>query len=74
MNMGVLIDNRLTTYHVNHRCIGCCICSAISPENFRSDHERGVDYVYKQPHGPEEQRLCAEALDICPVDAIDKHA
>ncbi|WP_372677969.1 ferredoxin [Desulfosarcina sp.] len=73
-NMGVLAINRPASYHVNHRCIGCCICSAISPKNFRSNHEHGVDYVYQQPSGPEEERLCAEAMDICPVNAIDKLA
>ncbi len=74
MNIGGLIDNRPARYHVNHRCIGCCICSAIAPRNFRSDYENGVDFVYKQPNGPEEERLCAEAMDICPVDAIEEHA
>ena len=74
MNMGVSTAKRPAGYHVNHRCIGCCICSAIAPRNFRSNHERGSDYVYKQPNGPEEERLCAEAMDICPVEAIDKHA
>ena len=72
MNMGVFADNCPARYHVNHRCIGCRICSAISPQNFRSNHECGLDYVYKQPNGPEEERLCAEAMDICPVDAIDR--
>ena len=73
MNMGVLTDNRPARYDVNDRCIGCSICSAIAPRNFKTDHERGLDYVYKQPNGPEEERLCAEAMDICPVDAIDRH-
>jgi ferredoxin len=72
--MDVLANHRSASYQVNDRCIGCRICSAISPKNFRSNHEHGLDYVYKQPSGSEEERLCAEAMDICPVNAIDKHA
>jgi ferredoxin len=72
MDMGVPQDKRVTGYHVNQRCIGCCICSAIAPRNFRSNYEEGLDYVYKQPDDAEEQRLCAEAMDICPVNAIEK--
>jgi ferredoxin len=74
MNMDVLLNSRPAKYHVNQRCIGCRICSAIAPRNFRSDHERGVDYVYKQPTSLEEERLCAEVMDICPVNAIDRRA
>jgi ferredoxin len=73
MTMGSLQDKRAAGYHVNRRCIGCQICSAIAPENFRSNHEDGMDYVHKQPDDPVEERLCAEAMDICPVNAIDKH-
>ncbi|MBR9986812.1 MAG: ferredoxin [Desulfosarcina sp.] len=72
--MDLLLNSRPARYHVNRRCIGCRICSAIAPRNFRSNHERGVDYVCKQPDGPQEERLCVEAMDICPVDAIHKHA
>jgi ferredoxin len=72
--MDVLTDSRPARYHVSQQCIGCCICSAIAPRNFRTDHERGLDYVFKQPDSPEEEQLCAEAMDICPVNAIDRHA
>ena len=27
-------------------------------------------YVYKQPESPEEEALCQEAMDGCPVEAI----
>jgi len=58
-------------YHVNDDCIGCAICSEIAPDNFRFNHEKGYDYVCKQPVTEKEERLCVEAMDICPVNAIE---
>ncbi len=58
-------------YHVNDDCIGCAICSEIAPENFRFNHEQGCDYVCKQPDTAKEERLCDEAMDTCPVNAIE---
>jgi ferredoxin len=68
--MGILQANIPGKYHVDERCIGCAICSEIAPRNFRFDHEQGYDYVYKQPDNQVEENLCAEAMDICPVNAI----
>lgn len=68
--MGILKANITGKYHVDERCIGCTICSEIAPHNFRSDLEQGCDYVYKQPDNETEESLCAEAMDICPVNAI----
>ena len=72
--MGILKANVSGKYQVDDRCIGCGICSEIAPLNFRSDHEQGVDYVYRQPGNDIEDRLCAEAMEICPVNAIFDHA
>lgn len=58
-------------YRVAQRCIGCCICSEIAPLNFRTDHEDGYANVCKHPHGTEEIELCTEAMDVCPVGAIE---
>jgi len=70
--MGILQANIPGKYHVDERCIGCTICSEIAPQNFRSDHEQGYDYVYKQPDNEIEESLCAEAMNICPVNAIGR--
>ncbi len=68
--MGILQANLPGKYQVDERCIGCVICSEIAPGNIRSDYENGYAYVYKQPENEMEESLCAEAMDICPVDAI----
>ena len=39
----------------------------------RSD-EGGYSYVFKQPTSPEEEALCKEAMEGCPVEAIGNNA
>lgn len=58
-------------YYVNDNCIGCAICSEIAPDNFRFNHEQGCEYVCKQPATEKEEHLCVEAMEICPVSAIE---
>lgn len=49
-------------------CIGCGLCAATCPENFRMDDD-GKAEVYAQPD--ESQEDCAvEAADGCPVGVI----
>jgi ferredoxin len=72
--VAILQANVPGKYQVDERCIGCAICSEITPYNFRIDHERGYSYVYKQPESEIEECLCAEAVDICPVNAIGTSA
>jgi len=57
-------------YYVTARCIGCTICPEIAPVNFSSNLDEGYEYVCKQPTTRQEERLCREAMEICPVDAI----
>jgi len=61
-------------YYVDQHCIGCKLCSEIAPDNFRPslDIDCDVEYnfVYKQPSTEQEDGLCAESMDVCPVDAI----
>ena len=57
-------------YYVDEECIDCNLCSEIAPDNFRVNEEEGHDYVYKQPTTGEEEDLCVEAMESCPVEAI----
>lgn len=53
---------------VNNECIGCGMCQGIAGANFKVD---GVPaQVIKQPETPEEESLCKEAIQNCPVHAI----
>lgn len=63
-------ENVLGIFYVNSDCIDCDLCVNFAPQNFRRKEPEGYYYVCKQPTTPEEESLCLEALDICPVQAI----
>ena len=62
-------DNVNGKYYVDTECIDCNLCREISPENF-TNHEDGYSYVYKQPEDGEEEEMCKNAMEFCPVEAI----
>ena len=59
------------TYKVNEECISCRACVEVAENNFEMG-ESGLAYVIKQPQNADELKECEEALDICPVAAIEK--
>ena len=52
-------------------CIECGLCYGAVPEFFAED-EDGNAYIFKQPITDEEQQLCQEQLEDCPVCSIGK--
>jgi len=40
------------------------------PLTFTRSDDGGYSYVFKQPTTPEEEALCKEAMEGCPVEAI----
>lgn len=63
-------NNAPGQFYVDQDCIDCNLCSEIAPDHFAVDREEGHDFVHKQPTGDEEQALCREAMECCPVQAI----
>lgn len=63
-------DNVSGSFYVDRECIDCDLCRETAPENFQRNEDEGFSYVYKQPTNEEELRLCQEALEGCPVEAI----
>jgi len=57
-------------YYVDTQCIDCDLCRETARDNFTRQTEEGYSYVYKQPQNEEEEKLCKEAMENCPVDAI----
>ena len=57
-------------FYVDTQCIDCDLCRETAPENFQRNEDGGYSYVYKQPENDEEEALCAEAMEGCPVEAI----
>jgi ferredoxin len=57
-------------YYVDVQCIDCDVCRVTAPANFQRDEAAGYSFVFRQPENAEEDALCQEAMDCCPVEAI----
>lgn len=51
-------------------CIDCGLCHEDVPEVFKLDEERR-SYVWQQPRTEEEGERAREAMEGCPVEAIE---
>ena len=58
------------SFTCDDQCIDCDLCRETAPANFRRSDDGGYSYVFKQPTTPEEEALCKEAMEGCPVEAI----
>jgi len=65
-------DNVAGKWYVDTQCIDCDLCRTTAPDNFKQNPDEGYSFVYKQPENEDEEKLCQEALDECPVEAIGK--
>jgi ferredoxin len=63
-------ENATGKFYVDEQCIDCDLCRETAPANFKRNDDGGHSYVYKQPENPEEEALCKEAMEGCPVEAI----
>jgi ferredoxin len=63
-------ENAAGKFYVDEQCIDCDLCRETAPANFKRNDDGGHSYVYKQPESPEEEALCKEAMEGCPVEAI----
>ena len=58
-------------YYVDkENCVCCAACAYVVPEHFKLDETDDGAHVYKQPTTSEEEALCQEAKNCCPVEAI----
>lgn len=63
-------ENASGKVFVDQSCIACDACVLTAPNNFKMHDEDGHAFVFKQPTTPEEEALCKEAMEGCPVEAI----
>jgi ferredoxin len=63
-------ENAAGRFYVDEQCIDCDLCRETAPANFKRNDDGGHSFVYKQPESPEEEGLCKEAMEGCPVEAI----
>ena len=64
------LDNVPGKFYVDDQCIDCDLCRETAPNNFTRNEDGGFSYVFKQPISLEEETLCKEAMEGCPVEAI----
>lgn len=57
-------------FYVDSSCIDCDLCRETAPSIFGREADEGYSFVMKQPADAEEEALCVEAMEGCPVDAI----
>ena len=63
-------ENVQGAFYVDDQCIDCDLCRETAPANFTRNDDGGHSYLYKQPENPDEEKLCKEAMEGCPVEAI----
>ena len=59
-------------YYVDEECIACDACVLVAEKHFKINEDTCLAYVCQQPKTAEEEALCEEALEVCPVEAIHK--
>ena len=63
-------DNTPGKFYVDDQCIDCDLCRETAPNNFTRNEDGGYSFVFKQPVSADEEVLCKEAMEGCPVEAI----
>jgi ferredoxin len=63
-------DNASGKFYVDDQCIDCDLCRETAPDNFTRQEDGGYSFVKKQPENEDEEALCKEAMEGCPVEAI----
>mgnify|MGYP006185675551 CR=1 FL=1 len=60
-------DNVTGKFFVDNQCIDCDLCRETAPANFKRNDDGGYSFVYNQPTNDDEEKLCKEAKEGCPV-------
>jgi ferredoxin len=58
------------SFYVDEQCIDCDLCRELAPDFFARNHDSGYSIIVRQPSTPQEEDLCKEAMESCPVEAI----
>jgi ferredoxin len=57
-------------FYVDDQCIDCDLCRETASASFTRNADGSHSFVYKQPENAQDEALCKEAMDGCPVEAI----
>jgi ferredoxin len=67
----ILPHNVPGRYFTTDECDGCAYCASVAPEFFEYERQTNTYYVVRQPQSQGEHEIVAEAIDACPLDAIN---
>ncbi len=67
---AIVEENVEGKWYVDDTCIACNSCVSIAPDHFVMTDDDSHAYVMKQPESGEEEELCQEASESCPVECI----
>ena len=57
-------------FFTTEECDGCAYCAAVAPDNFEFEKSTNTYFVGRQPNDTHEEDGVREAMEDCPVDAI----
>tara|TARA_Y100000296_G_C5120806_1_gene230309 strand:- start:678 stop:914 length:237 start_codon:yes stop_codon:yes gene_type:complete len=57
-------------FYVDDQCIACDACVVEAPKFFEMNDDEGHAFVKLQPSTEYDLKLCLNALEACPVEAI----
>ena len=63
-------DNVSGKFYVDDQCIDCDLCRETAPDHFKRNDDGGYSFLFNQPTDEDEETLCKEAMEGCPVEAI----
>jgi ferredoxin len=66
-----LPNNAPGKYYTTDECDGCAYCASVAPDNMNFDKSTNTYFVSRQPLKGEEEERMREAVEDCPVDAIE---
>jgi len=71
---GVGAPKGIGEFFVAEQCIDCDLCRQMAPDIFKRKFTGvgGISYVERQPKTDLDMRKTIDALDACPVGAIQK--
>ena len=64
------LDNAPGAFYVDDQCIDCDLCRETAPTIFKRNDDGGHAFVSRQPTTEAERKLCMEAAEGCPCNAI----
>ena len=59
-------------FSVSDHCISCDTCSKVAPDHFCLDNPNNPAIVFSQPKNKAQSNVCIQALESCPVGAIEE--